>query len=50
MVSVGQGGHGRCPGSGNACGDRAVSDLLVTGKRAGRDAHCPNRAASPGVS
>ncbi|MFF8961962.1 alpha/beta hydrolase [Streptomyces globisporus] len=50
MVTVGQGGHGMYLGNGNACGDRAVSDFLVTGKRPARDTHCPNRAASPGVS
>ncbi|MFD5201908.1 alpha/beta hydrolase [Streptomyces sp. NPDC058375] len=42
MVTVGQGGHGMYLGNGNACGDRAVSDFLVTGKRPGRDTHCPN--------
>ncbi|MEU4176995.1 alpha/beta hydrolase [Streptomyces sp. NPDC026589] len=42
MVTVGQGGHGMYLGNGNACGDRAVSDFLVTGKRPARDVHCPN--------
>ncbi|MFH9394020.1 alpha/beta hydrolase [Streptomyces sp. NPDC017556] len=42
MVTVGQGGHGMYLGNGNACGDRVVSDFLVTGKRPARDAHCPN--------
>lgn len=42
MVTVGQGGHGMYLGNGNACGDRAVSDFLITGKRPARDTHCPN--------
>lgn len=42
MVTVERGGHGMYLGNGNACGDRAVSDFLVTGKRPARDAHCPN--------
>ncbi|MFF7628412.1 alpha/beta hydrolase [Streptomyces cyaneofuscatus] len=42
MVTVGQGGHGMYLGNGNACGDRVVSDFLVTGKRPARDTHCPN--------
>ncbi|MFD4749028.1 alpha/beta hydrolase [Streptomyces rubiginosohelvolus] len=50
MVTVGQGGHGMYLGNGNACGDRAVSDFLVTGNRPARDTHCPDRAASSGVS
>ncbi|MFJ1798960.1 alpha/beta hydrolase [Streptomyces sp. NPDC088180] len=50
MVTVGQGGHGMYLGNGNACGDRVVSDFLVTGERPARDAHCPDRAASDRVS
>lgn len=42
MVTVERGGHGMYLGNGNACGDRVVSDFLVTGKRPARDAHCPN--------
>ncbi|MDT0494495.1 alpha/beta hydrolase [Streptomyces griseus] len=42
MVTVGQGGHGMYLGNGNACGDRVVSDFLVTGARPARDTHCPN--------
>lgn len=50
MVTVGQGGHGMYLGNGNACGDRAVSDFLVTGKRPAGDTHCPDRPASDRVS
>ncbi|MFJ2107359.1 alpha/beta hydrolase [Streptomyces microflavus] len=51
MVTVERGGHGMYLGNGNACGDRVVSDFLVTGKRPGRDTHCPNRpGATGGVS
>ncbi|MFE2290873.1 alpha/beta hydrolase [Streptomyces sp. NPDC059452] len=42
MVTVEQGGHGVYLGNGNACGDRVVSDFLVTGARPARDRHCPN--------
>ncbi|MFD3749550.1 alpha/beta hydrolase [Streptomyces cyaneofuscatus] len=42
MVTVERGGHGMYLGNGNACGDRVVSDFLVTGKRPARDTHCPN--------
>ncbi len=42
IVTVEQGGHGMCLGNGNARGDRAVSDFLVTGRRPARDTHCPN--------
>ncbi|WP_237502641.1 alpha/beta hydrolase [Streptomyces sp. SID8374] len=42
MVTVEQGGHGMYLGNGNACGDRVVSDFLVTGVRPARDIHCPN--------
>lgn len=42
MVTVERGGHGMYLGNGNACGDRVVSDFLVTGKRPARDAHCPD--------
>lgn len=42
MVTAGQGGHGMYPGNGNACGDRVVSDFLVTGERPARGTHCPD--------
>ncbi|MER7700811.1 MULTISPECIES: alpha/beta hydrolase [unclassified Streptomyces] len=42
MVTVERGGHGMYLGNGNACGDRVVSDFLVTGRRPARDAHCPD--------
>lgn len=42
MVTVERGGHGMYLGNGNACGDRVVSDFLVTGQRPARDTHCPN--------
>ncbi|MFI5724205.1 alpha/beta hydrolase [Streptomyces cyaneofuscatus] len=42
MVTVERGGHGMYLGNGNACGDRVVSDFLVTGKRPARDTHCAN--------
>ncbi|CAM5689220.1 alpha/beta fold hydrolase [Streptomyces californicus] len=40
MVTVDQGGHGMYLGNGNACGDRAVSDFLVTGERPAGDVYC----------
>ncbi|MCX4963558.1 alpha/beta hydrolase [Streptomyces sp. NBC_00654] len=42
MVTVGQGGHGMYLGGGNACGDRTVSEFLVTGRRPAQDTHCAN--------
>ncbi|MFF8432999.1 alpha/beta hydrolase [Streptomyces bacillaris] len=42
MVTVERGGHGMYLGNGNACGDRVVSDFLVTGERPARDTHCPD--------
>ncbi|GLW09107.1 hypothetical protein Misp01_42360 [Microtetraspora sp. NBRC 13810] len=45
MVAVDAGGHGSYLANGNACGDRAVTDFLVTGTRPARDTLC--RAASP---
>ncbi|WP_179892270.1 alpha/beta hydrolase [Streptomyces sp. rh34] len=49
MVTVERGGHGMYLGNGNACGDRVVSDFLVTGKRPAGDAHCPNRTGARGA-
>ncbi|MGK5639819.1 alpha/beta hydrolase [Streptomyces sp. URMC 126] len=40
MVSVDSGGHGVYLGDGNACGDRKVTDFLLTGKRPGEDVLC----------
>ncbi|WP_372482417.1 alpha/beta hydrolase [Streptomyces bambusae] len=42
LVTVEQGGHGLYLGTGNACGNRAVTTFLTTGKRPAQDAHCPN--------
>ncbi|MFF8258890.1 alpha/beta hydrolase [Streptomyces virginiae] len=42
MVTVEQGGHGLYLGNGNACGDRAVTDYLTTGRRPARDTYCAN--------
>ncbi|MGW2269809.1 alpha/beta hydrolase [Streptomyces yangpuensis] len=42
MVTVGQGGHGLYLGNGNACGDRAVTAFLTTGRRPAHDTHCPD--------
>ncbi|MFD9423666.1 MULTISPECIES: alpha/beta hydrolase [unclassified Streptomyces] len=42
MVTVGRGGHGMYLGGGNACGDRTVSEFLVTGRRPAQDTHCAN--------
>ncbi|MFI6790946.1 alpha/beta hydrolase [Nonomuraea sp. NPDC050383] len=33
MLVVDAGGHGSYVNSGNACGDRGVTDFLVTGRR-----------------
>ncbi|WP_141955044.1 alpha/beta hydrolase [Actinoallomurus bryophytorum] len=41
MVSVDSGGHEVYLAHGNACGDRLVTDFLVTGHRPARDAFCP---------
>ncbi len=42
MVTVEQGGHGLYLGNGNACGNRAVTQFLTTGRRPARDTHCAN--------
>ncbi|MEW5532005.1 alpha/beta hydrolase [Streptomyces virginiae] len=42
MVTVEQGGHGLYLGNGNACGDRAVTTYLTTGRRPARDTYCAN--------
>jgi hypothetical protein len=41
MVSVDSGGHEVYLAHGNACGDRLVTEFLVTGHRPDRDAFCP---------
>ncbi|MEU5978259.1 alpha/beta hydrolase [Streptomyces sp. NPDC047315] len=41
MVTVERGGHSVYLGTGNACGDRTVTEFLTTGKRPGRDVSCP---------
>ncbi|WP_171164159.1 alpha/beta hydrolase [Streptomyces sp. I05A-00742] len=41
LISVDRGGHGVYLGNGNACGDRKVTDFLVTGQRPGEDVACP---------
>lgn len=40
MVIVGTGGHGVYLQQGNVCGDRAVTDFLVTGRRPVHDEYC----------
>ncbi|MEV4443148.1 alpha/beta hydrolase [Streptomyces sp. NPDC049577] len=40
LVSVNSGGHGAYLANGNACGDRAVTDFLTTGRRPERDVTC----------
>jgi pimeloyl-ACP methyl ester carboxylesterase len=42
LVTVEQGGHGLYVGNGNACGNRAVTEFLTTGKRPAQDVTCPN--------
>ncbi|WP_316527701.1 alpha/beta hydrolase [Kitasatospora brasiliensis] len=41
MVTVDSGGHDVYRAHGNACGDRVVTDYLVTGRRPARDVFCP---------
>ncbi|QSS89957.1 alpha/beta hydrolase [Streptomyces sp. M54] len=45
MVTIDQGGHVAYLSGANACGDAAVNDFLVTGKRPSHDTYCP--AAHP---
>ncbi|MGI5491098.1 alpha/beta hydrolase [Microtetraspora malaysiensis] len=40
MVAVNSGGHGVYLANGNACGDRTVTDFLVTGHLPARDRNC----------
>ncbi|MFJ8645418.1 alpha/beta hydrolase [Streptomyces sp. NPDC093546] len=42
LVTVDAGGHGAYLSHGNACGDAAVTDFLLTGKRPAQDALCAN--------
>ncbi|MFG3223667.1 alpha/beta hydrolase [Kitasatospora sp. NPDC048194] len=41
MVTVDSGGHDVYRANGNACGDAAVTDFLVTGRRPSDDVFCP---------
>ncbi|MEV7357880.1 alpha/beta hydrolase [Kitasatospora sp. NPDC091276] len=41
MVTVDSGGHDVYRANGNACGDAAVTDFLVTGRRPAGDVSCP---------
>ncbi|MFC5719077.1 alpha/beta hydrolase [Streptomyces gamaensis] len=41
MVTVDAGGHAMYLANGNSCGDRAVTEFLVTGKRPEQDIACP---------
>ncbi|MFI0481504.1 alpha/beta hydrolase [Actinomadura sp. 9N215] len=41
FVTVESGGHGAYLGTGNACGDRTVTDFLTTGHRPHHDTTCP---------
>lgn len=40
LVTVDKGGHGSYLGTGNACGDRAVTRFLTTGQRPPGDTYC----------
>ncbi|WP_328318642.1 alpha/beta hydrolase [Streptomyces sp. NBC_00388] len=40
LVTVDSGGHGSYLGTGNACGDRAVTRFLTTGQRPETDTYC----------
>lgn len=42
LVTVDGGGHGSYLANGNACGDRAVTTFLTTGRRPHADTHCPS--------
>ncbi|MGW0825721.1 alpha/beta hydrolase [Streptomyces sp. NPDC002845] len=42
LVTVENGGHGAYLGTGNACGDRAVTTFLTTGERPRQDVSCPD--------
>ncbi|GAA3544894.1 hypothetical protein GCM10022419_026400 [Nonomuraea rosea] len=39
-IGVDAGGHGSYLANGNACGDRTVTDFLVTGRRPAQDTLC----------
>ncbi|MFW6691148.1 alpha/beta hydrolase [Streptomyces sp. MAR4 CNX-425] len=41
LVTVDSGGHGSYLANGNACGDRAVTAFLTTGRRPAADTFCP---------
>ncbi|AEW97356.1 MULTISPECIES: alpha/beta hydrolase [Streptomycetaceae] len=41
LVTVDRGGHGSYLANGNACGDRAVTEFLLTGHRPAADTRCP---------
>jgi pimeloyl-ACP methyl ester carboxylesterase len=41
LVTVDSGGHGAYLNNGNACGDRAVTAFLTTGRRPAADIRCP---------
>ncbi|MFD4867387.1 alpha/beta hydrolase [Streptomyces sp. NPDC058412] len=45
LVTVEQGGHGLYLGNGNACGNRAVTEFLTTGRRPAEDTDCANSEA-----
>lgn len=40
LVTVERGGHSVYLGTGNACGNRAVTEFLTTGKRPEQDISC----------
>ncbi|MDX2530519.1 alpha/beta hydrolase [Streptomyces europaeiscabiei] len=42
LVTLESGGHGAYLGTGNACGDRTVTNFLLTGQRPERDTTCPD--------
>ncbi|QYX82112.1 alpha/beta hydrolase [Streptomyces akebiae] len=42
LVTVERGGHGVYLGTGNACGNHAVTSFLTTGERPARDVTCPD--------
>ncbi|MET9354153.1 alpha/beta hydrolase [Streptomyces sp. NPDC006617] len=47
MVTIDQGGHVAYLSGSNICGNNAVNDYLVTGKRPAHDTYCPAQQATP---
>lgn len=47
MVTIDQGGHVAYLSGSNTCGNNAVNDYLLTGKRPAHDTYCPAQPATP---